>query len=113
MKLYDFAFSPNCRKVRAVAYELGIELELAPVNLIQGEQRSPAFLQKNPNGRVPVLDDDGFVLWESIAIVRYLAAKQPEPGLVPRGAREQADMERWLLWQTGHLSPTPLKIASL
>lgn len=112
MKLYDFPFSPNCRKVRAVAYELGFELELSPVNLIKGEQRAPAFLAKNANGRVPVLQDGDFLLWESIAIARYLVAKKGgEPSLIPPGAREQADMDRWLLWQTAHLAPAMSKVA--
>jgi glutathione S-transferase len=112
MKLYDFAFSPNCRKVRAVAYELGVELEHAPVNLLKGEQKAPAFLAKNPNGRVPVLEDGDLLLWESIAIIRYLAnEKGPGPhALVPTGAREQADMDRWLNWQASHLSPAMSKV---
>jgi glutathione S-transferase len=111
MKLYDFAFSPNCRKVRAVAYELAIELEFAPVNLAKGEQRAPAFLAKNPNGRVPVLEDGDFLLWESVAILRYLVAKHGAGGLVPSGVREQADMDRWLFWQGAHLSPALSKVA--
>src|SRR6202012_5995658 len=106
----DFPFSPNCRKVRAVAYELGIALEHVPVNLVKGEQRAPAFLAKNPNGRVPVLEDGDFVLWESVAILRYFAAKTPGSSLVPSGAREQADMDRWLVWQVAHLSPPLSKV---
>ena len=113
MKLHDFAFSPNCRKVRAVAYELGIELEYVPVNLVRGEQRSPAFLARNPNGRVPVLEDGDFVLWESVAIVRYLADAHGEgaSALVPPGARERAEMDRWLSWQVAHLSPAISKVS--
>ena len=74
MKLYDFPFSPNSRKVRAVAYELGIALETQRIDLLTGGQRSPEFLAKNPNGRVPVLEDGDLILWESAAIIRYLAA---------------------------------------
>ena len=48
MKLYDFAFSPNCRKVRALAYELGIQLEFAAVDLPKGAQRTPTFLRAGP-----------------------------------------------------------------
>ena len=73
MKLYDFAPSPNCRKVRAVAYELGIELEHVPVDLLAGETRLPQFVAKNPNGRVPLLEDGDLLLWESNAITGYLA----------------------------------------
>lgn len=108
MKLYDFPFSPNCRKVRAVAYELGIELEHQHVDLLSGGSRTPAFLAKNPNGRVPVLEDGDLVLWESVAIMRYLAAGS---SLLPREARAAAEVDRWLAWQLAHLAPGMRKIA--
>ncbi len=110
MKLYDFAFSPNCRKVRAVAYELGISLESVHVDLPQGENQTPAFLAINPNGRVPVLVDDDFVLWESTAIMRYLSAKTAG-ALVPTTPRGQADVDRWLAWQLAHLGPAMKTVA--
>jgi glutathione S-transferase len=110
MKLYDFAFSPNCRKVRAVAYELGVSFEHIHVDLARGASRTPAFLALNPNGRVPVLVDDDFVLWESTAILRYLAAKNGG-ALVPAGARAQAEADRWLAWQLAHLAPAMSKVA--
>lgn len=108
MKLYDFAFSPNCRKVRAVAYELGVTFDYQPVNLPQRENRGAAFLAVNPNGRVPVLEDDGFVLWESTAILRYLAAGT---ALLPTAKRAAADVDRWLSWQVAHLAPAMSKVA--
>jgi glutathione S-transferase len=112
MKLYDYAFSPNCRKVRAVGYELGVTFEYAPVNLLKGEQRAPAFLAKNPNGRVPVLEDGDQVLWESNAILLYLAAKYAGPTpLVPPELRDRAEVDRWLAWQLAHLSPATSKVA--
>jgi glutathione S-transferase len=109
MKLYDFPFSPNCRKVRAAAYELDIELEHVHVDILKGGSRTPAFLAKNPNGRVPVLEDGDFILWESIAIMRYLAAKKGG-ALVPTQVREQAEMDRWMAWQLAHLSPAISKV---
>ena len=108
MKLYDFPFSPNCRKVRAVAYELGIRFEHVPVDLVRGEQRSPAFLARNPNGKVPVLEDGELVLWESTAIIRYLAAGT---ALLPDGRRQAADVDRWLCWQLAHLHPPMSRVA--
>jgi glutathione S-transferase len=108
VKLYDFPFSPNCRKVRAVAYELGIELEHANVDLLAGAQRAPAYLALNPNGRVPVLVDGDFVLSESAAIIRYLA---DGTALVPRERRAAADMDRWIAWQLAHLGPAMSKVA--
>jgi glutathione S-transferase len=110
MKLYDFAFSPNSRKVRAVAYELGLELEHTHVDILKGGSHTAAFLARNPNGRVPVLEDGDFVLWESNAIIRYLAAKEGG-SLLPNGAREQADVDRWLAWQLAHLGPATAKVA--
>lgn len=108
MKLYDFPFSPNCRKVRAVAYEVGATFEHVPVNLIENAQRAPAFLAKNPNGRVPVLEDGDLVLWESTAIMRYLARGS---ALVPTDGRAAAEMDRWMAWQLAHVSPAMSKVA--
>ena len=108
MKLYDFPFSPNSRKVRAVAYELGIELELAPVDLLKGEQRAASFLAKNPNGRVPVLEDGDLILWESTAIMHHLARGS---ALVPTAPRPAFEMHRWIAWQLAHLGPAMTKVA--
>ncbi|HLL25322.1 MAG TPA: glutathione S-transferase family protein [Kofleriaceae bacterium] len=108
MQLYDFPFSPNSRKVRAVAYELDIPLACQQVDLLADEQRAPAFLAKNPNGRVPVLVDGDFVLWESTAIMRYLAAGS---ALVPTERRALAEMDRWIAWQLAHLGPAMSKVA--
>lgn len=99
-------------RVRAVGYELGIAFEHVPVDLLKGEQRAPEFLAKNPNGRVPVLEDGDLVLWESNAILLYLATKHAGPTpLVPPGARERAEVDRWLAWQLAHLSPATSKVA--
>src|ERR1700704_1418789 len=99
VKLYDFPFSPNSRKVRAVAYELGIALETQRVDLLTGGQRSPEFLAKNPNGRVPVLEDGDLILWESTSIIRYLAAGS---SLLPAARRTAAEVDRWIAWQLAH-----------
>ena len=108
MKLYDFPFSPNCRKVRAVAYELGVTFASEPVELLDDGQRAPAFLARNPNGRVPVLEDGDLILWESTAIVRYLAAGT---ALLPAGRRAAAEVDRWLCWGLAHLQPAMSKVA--
>jgi glutathione S-transferase len=102
LKLYDAAQSPNARKVRLVAAELGVALERVPVSIQRGEHRAPEYLALNPNGRVPTLDDDGFVLWESAAILRHLAAKHPEKGLVPLEPRAQAVLDQWMFWWAAH-----------
>jgi len=107
MKLYEFPFSSNCRKVRAVAEELGISLEYVRVDLPSGGSRTPAFLSRNPNGRVPVLVDGDFVLWESTAIIRYLAS---DSHLLPTDRRAGAEVDRWISWQLAHLAPALSKV---
>jgi glutathione S-transferase len=98
IKLYGFAGSPNVRKVTLLAAALDIPLTHVPLDFSKGDFRSPDYLAKNPNGKVPTIDDDGFVLWESAAILRYLAAKRPERGLVPLGLLKQAQVDQWLFW---------------
>jgi glutathione S-transferase len=73
MKLYNVAYSGNSYKVRLLLAQLGIPCEIIEVDILKGESRTPEFLKINPNGRTPVLDDDGFVLAESNAILAYLA----------------------------------------
>ena len=111
MKLYQFPSSPSCLKVRAVAYELGARLELVTVNIIRRHTDAPFFRALNPNGLVPVLVDDDFVLWESNAIMTYLATTHPTPSLLSTDARERADVDRWLYWQSAHLGPALSRIA--
>jgi glutathione S-transferase len=96
--LYDLKESPHGRKVRLLAAELGIALDLVPRDPRIGETYSPEYLAKNPNGKIPTLEDDGFVLWESAAIMKYLAAKRPESGLDGKDARTKALIDQWLFW---------------
>jgi glutathione S-transferase len=103
--LYDMHESPHARKVRLLAAELGIELTTIARDPRKGETRSPDYLAKNPNGRVPVLEEDGFVLWESPAILRYLAAKRPERALGGSDARTEGLVNQWLFWWTGGPEP--------
>jgi len=102
MKLYVTPPSPRAFKVVAVMHQLGIEAELAFVNLLNGDHMKPEFAVLNPNRKMPVLEDDGFVLWESNAIMQYLASKKPESGLWPTDPRHQADVSRWQCWELAH-----------
>jgi glutathione S-transferase len=111
MRLYAFPSSPHCLKVHAVANELGVELEVVLVNIFRGESHSPLFERLNPNGLVPVLVDGDFVLWESSAILTYLATLHRHPVLLPLHPRERADVDRWLHWQSVHLGPAVSKVA--
>jgi glutathione S-transferase len=73
VKLYNVAYSGNSYKVRLLLAQLGIPYETIEVDILKGESRTADFLKINPNGRTPVLDDDGFILAESNAILAYLA----------------------------------------
>ena len=96
VKLYNHAVAPNPRRVRIFAAEKGIELSLEEVDILAGQSRTPEFLAKNSSGGVPVLEfDDGSYLSESVAICRYLEVLHPEPNLLGRDVREQAEIERW------------------
>jgi len=105
MRLHVFPPSPRATKVIALVNHLGLECELRVVDLFKGEQAAPAFVALNPNKRMPVLEDDGFVLWESNAILHYLASKKPRSGLWPADAKTQADVLRWLSWEGAHWTP--------
>lgn len=105
MKLYYHPMSGNSRRALLVATHLDVPLERIVVDLTKGEQRGAPHLRRNPNGRVPVLDDDGFVLWESRAIMQYLADRTPGQTLLPSDARGRADVNRWLFWCAVHMAP--------
>lgn len=102
MKLY-YAETMNPRKVCAVAKYLGLPMEYVRVDLSRGEHRTPAFLAENPNGKVPVLVDGDMHLWESTAIMAYLAVKAGSD-LWPAEAADQIEVLRWLSWDIAHFS---------
>ncbi len=111
MRLYNSNLSPNALRVRAVAHELGIALEIVEVDLRKGENKSAAFLALNPNGKVPVLVDGDLVLWESRAINGYLASLKSEQGLYPEDNRKRAIVDQWSYWQAIHLGPAMQRVA--
>lgn len=101
MKLYGFPPSPNTWQVRALAAHIGVPLEFESVDLPKGVSRTPAFLAINPTGRTPVLVDGDFKLWETTAIMQYIAGKTPN-ALWPDDARTRADITRWQSWTLAH-----------
>jgi glutathione S-transferase len=111
MKLYQYGWSPNCQKVVALAHEASVPLEIVDVDIFKGQGRSPEMLARNPNGKVPILEDDDFVLWESNAMLGYIAAKADRSDLAPSNPRERADVDRWLSWQTAHFGPPIQRVA--
>jgi len=96
MRLYDSAISGNSYKVRLAAAQLGVPLEIVPVDILRGESRTAAFLRLNPNGRTPLLEDNGFVLAESNAILAYLARGTR---LLPDDRRRWALVFQWLFFE--------------
>jgi glutathione S-transferase len=103
IKLYDSKVSPYARKVRLLAAELEIPIEKIPLDFQKGDPRKPEYLALNPNGKVPTIDDDGVVLWESSAILKYLAAKKRK--LLPSDARGLAQADQWMFWWANHPEP--------
>ncbi len=97
--------SVNVQKVVFAAGELGIPFERLDAGGAFGIVDTPEFRAMNPNGQVPTLEDDGFVLWESNAIVRYLVSTRPSNGLWPGEARARADADRWMDWQATEVTP--------
>ena len=97
MLLYDSPNpAPNPRRVRIFAAEKGIELPTKEVSIPQREQKAPEFVAKNPRGQTPILElDDGTVIAESVAIMRYLEAERPQPPLFGVTPREIAEIEMW------------------
>ena len=102
MRLYFFPPSTRALGVVAIKNHLAVDCELRPIDLGRGDQRSPEYVALNPNRKMPTLEDGDFVLWEANAILFYLASKHPESGLWPADLRGQADVMRWLAWESAH-----------
>ena len=90
LRLHYHPLSTYSRRVRMALIEKGIEAELVEVDMVNRAHRRPEYLRLNPYGRVPTLEEDGFVLYESTAILEYLEATRPSPALVPPDARGRA-----------------------
>lgn len=104
MRLYQNPLSSNARRALLVARHLGLTLEEVFVDL--GSETERARLHEvNICGKVPVLDDDGFVLWESCAIMQYLADKHGAEDLYPKALQARADVNRWMFFAAQHFSP--------
>src|SRR5688500_6547484 len=98
LKIWGRTNSINVQKVLWACGELGLEYDRVDAGLQFGVNNTPEYKAMNPNAVVPTIDDDGFVLWESHAIVRYLARKHGMGALWPADARVAADADRWMGW---------------
>jgi glutathione S-transferase len=98
LKIWGRTNSVNVKKALWAAEELGLKYERVDAGMQYGVTKTPEYLRMNPNSLVPTIEDDGFVLWESHTIVRYLAAKHGMGALCPSELTARADAERWMDW---------------
>lgn len=98
LKIWGRTNSINVQKVLWCCGEIGLDYERIDAGLAFGVNDTPEYKAMNPNGLVPTIDDEGFILWESHAIVRYLARKHASGSLWPADARTAADADRWMEW---------------
>ena len=98
LKIWGRTNSVNVKKALWVAEELGLKYERIDAGMQFGVTKTPEYMKMNPNSLVPTIEDDGFVLWESHTIVRYLAAKHGLGTLYPTDLEARAEAERWMDW---------------
>lgn len=108
IKLHGNPASTCTRKVLMTLHETGTPFEMHVVDLSKGEHKKEPHLARQPFGRIPAIDDDGFELFESRAIVRYLAEKASSP-LLPRDLRARAKVEQWISVETSELAVNAMK----
>jgi glutathione S-transferase len=107
IKMWGRNTSSNVQKAMWAVGELGLECERIDIGGPFGRNKEPKYLAMNPNGLVPTLkEEDGFLLWESNSIVRYLAGKHDKSGVLePRDAKQRALASQWMDWQLSVLGP--------
>ncbi len=105
IKLHVFPLSPRGFKALFAAHQVGIDYEMVFVNFAANDQKSASHTALNPNQRMPVLTDGDFSLWESNAIVQYLAALKPESGYLPADLKARMSAVKWQFWESAHWDP--------
>ncbi|HTV22279.1 MAG TPA: glutathione S-transferase N-terminal domain-containing protein [Polyangiaceae bacterium] len=105
MKLYGHPLSPCTRKVLITLAEKGQEAQFESVDLLAGAHKHPSHVERHPFGVIPVLDDGGWLLYESRAIIRHLDRRDGAPSLVPSALTEQALMDQWLSVDQSFVAP--------
>jgi glutathione S-transferase len=112
LKIYATPLSANGRKVLAVSRELGLNAEIHIVNVYRGEGRTAEYLAINPSGKVPTLVDGEFSLFESNAILLYLAEGCGDSRLWSTDPKARARIAQWLFWESAHWQPTLVALLS-
>ena len=105
MRLYYNPFSSSARRVVMTVQQLGAPVELLLVENLHDPVERAQLVELNPNAKIPVLVHGDFVLWESNAIMQYIADQVPGQTLYPTGLQERADVNRWLFWSAQHWAP--------
>ena len=105
LKIWGRLSSINVKKAVWTAQELGLDFQRTEAGGVHGIVKTPEYLRLNANALVPVMEDDGFVLWESNVIVRYLCAKHSMGQMYPADLHERFDAERWMDWQQTTFNP--------
>jgi len=106
LKIWGRNTSSNVQKAMWAIGEIGLACERIDIGGPFGKNREPAYLAMNPNGLVPTLEeDDGFLLWESNSIIRYLAGKHAAGGLEPKDRKLHALASQWMDWQLSVMAP--------
>jgi glutathione S-transferase len=105
IRLWGRKNSINVQKALWCIEELGLPYERIDAGRGYGVTDTPEYRSMNPNGLVPTIEDDGFVLWESNAIVRYLSNKHAQGALWPTEPKQRADADRWMDWQATAFTP--------
>ena len=109
MKVYGHPASTCTRKVLCLLAEKGVSAEFVMVDIMKGASKTEEHLARHPFGVVPALDDDGFVLYESRAILRYLDAKLEGTSLSPKNLQDRGRMEQWISVEQSYFSPGAMK----
>ncbi|KAJ7165471.1 thioredoxin-like protein [Mycena crocata] len=109
LKLYGAQHATCTRRVATVLHELKVPFELIEVNVMGGEHKTPAYMEKQPFGQIPYIDDDGFILYETRAICRYIAAKYPSSGLIPTEPKANALYEQAAAVELTNFDPSASK----
>jgi glutathione S-transferase len=105
LKIWGRMSSINVKKVVWTAQELALDFQRTEAGGLFGIVKTLDYMALNPNSLVPVIEDNGYVLWESNVIVRYLCAKYSAGDIYPTDIHEQFDAERWMDWQQTTLNP--------
>lgn len=110
IELHGFAMSPNTKRARLGLEESGVSYTFHDVDLMTGAHRQAPYTDLNPTARVPALVDGDYKLWESNAILEYVAELAKDKRLGPESPKERADIAKWMFMGAAHLSPNIARI---